>query len=124
MINRTRIRKTLSVLITVLLVFAMVLPAFGASSDISGHWAEKEIEKWTGNGIISGYPDGTFKPENSITRAEFVTLVSKIFNYIDKTDAGFPDVDSKAWYADVVSKAVSSGIIVGDANGNFRLQTK
>jgi len=120
MLKQRKANKILSLLITVAFLLTAAVPVFGAASDISGHWAEDVINKWTGNGVISGYPDGTFKPENSITRAEFVKLVSKIFNYIDKSEAGFPDVNANDWYADVVSKAVASGIIVGDSNGNFR----
>lgn len=36
-------------------------------TDISGHWAENTINKWKEKGIISGYPDGTFKPDNTVT---------------------------------------------------------
>ena len=46
-------------------------------SDIGGHWAQGTIIQWTSKGYISGYEDGTFKPDNSITRAEFVRLVNQ-----------------------------------------------
>jgi hypothetical protein len=42
-------------------------------TDIAGHWAESNIKKLVSLGAISGYPDGTFRPNNNITRAEFVT---------------------------------------------------
>ena len=44
-------------------------------SDVSGHWAEEEIEYGYENGIISGYGDGLYKPNNSITRAEFIKML-------------------------------------------------
>lgn len=49
-------------------------------SDISGHWASAEIQTLAGNGFIQGYPDGTFKPESQITRAESATLLAIIDN--------------------------------------------
>ena len=48
-----------------------------AATDTNGHWAESTINKWTASGYISGYPDGTFRPNNAISRAEFVTLANK-----------------------------------------------
>jgi hypothetical protein len=48
-------------------------------SDISGHWAQQTIEKWLSQGLIEGYPDGTFGPDKPVTRAEFVTMVNKAF---------------------------------------------
>jgi S-layer homology domain len=48
-------------------------------SDISGHWAEPFIRVLTDNGIIAGYPDGTFQPDRPVTRAEFAALVNKAF---------------------------------------------
>lgn len=62
-------------------------PAVVASfKDVNGHWALNEIKTLSDPGYIKGYPDGTFKPENNITRAEFMTMVGKIFS--DKYPAG------------------------------------
>ncbi|NQX59284.1 S-layer homology domain-containing protein [Paenibacillus qinlingensis] len=47
-------------------------------TDITSHWAQAYIIKSQGTGIISGYADGTFKPENSLTRAEAVTILNKV----------------------------------------------
>ena len=46
--------------------------------DIAGHWAEKAIEKLAHDGIVSGYPDGTFRPDEKMTRAEVCALISKL----------------------------------------------
>ncbi len=53
-----------------------VAPVFGASSDILGHWAEFTISKWQNEGRVGGYEDGTFKPDKSISRAEFVRFLN------------------------------------------------
>ena len=47
-------------------------------SDISRHWAQSQINDLVNKGIISGYPDNTFKPENAITRAELAVMVNKL----------------------------------------------
>lgn len=60
---------------------AMSVTAFGAPTDIQGHWAQNTINKWVDKGDISGYPDGTFRPNNMITRAEFVVLVNNAMGY-------------------------------------------
>ena len=49
-------------------------------SDISGHWAQKYIELAASNGWINGNPDGTFKPNNNITRAETVAMINRVLN--------------------------------------------
>lgn len=56
-----------------------VLDSNGVSlTDISDHWAEKEIRKCVEAGLVSGFPDGTFKPNSSITYAEFATMVARL----------------------------------------------
>jgi hypothetical protein len=56
-------------------------PALGGSfSDVSGHWAEAWIEQLATEGITSGYPDGTFKPDRTVTRAEMAVFLTKTFN--------------------------------------------
>ncbi|TXK84605.1 S-layer homology domain-containing protein [Paenibacillus sp. N3.4] len=88
--------------------------------DTANHWANKEINRWSQKGIVKGYADGTFKPNASVSRAEFVSLVNRVFGYTDKVNRSFPDVASNAWYAEDVSKAVAAGIVTGDEKGNFR----
>ena len=87
--------------------------------DIKGHWAETVIHKWVHQGLARGYGDGRFGPNDSITRAEFVTLLNRIFNYSQKMDISFADVKAGAWYADEIGKAYKAGIISGDNKGNM-----
>ena len=49
-------------------------------TDVKGHWAEKAINQAYGNGRLKGYPDGTFRPDGQITRAEAVTICNNFFN--------------------------------------------
>ena len=52
-------------------------------SDIAGHWAENTIIKWKDSGLINGYPNGTFKPDDPITRAEFAKVMATAFELTD-----------------------------------------
>lgn len=109
------------------LVFAGILsfsnPAVSAISDTGSHWAAARIYKWVNNGIINGYPDGTFRPDSTITRAEFASMISKLFKYTDTTAADFSDVSQTAWYSETVAKAYNAGIIEG-FNGKFNPDSK
>lgn len=75
------------------------------------------------SGILQGYPDGTFKPDRTVNRAEFLKIVlgAKGINVSDATgNAGFKDVDDGAWYAPYIRYAKAQGIIQGYADGTFK----
>lgn len=76
-------------------------------SDISGHWAEETILKWRDEGIVNGYPDGTFRPDAYITRAELAKIITLAFGLEipDENANGFNDVAADAWYYDYVNAA-------------------
>jgi uncharacterized repeat protein (TIGR02543 family) len=85
-------------------------------SDISGHWAAVEIAKAAANGWVNGYPDGTFKPDQKITRAEAMALVNRVLNR-DPEDPSdlldnmikWPDnMDTNKWYYLDVQEATNS----------------
>lgn len=99
---------------------AIVLPP--EFSDIAGHWAEPEIGKAVEKGIVKGYPDGTFKPDKSVTRAEFaVMLMHAIEPTEDVAPLTFKDKNQiPSWAADEVAQAVELGIIKGYDDGTFR----
>lgn len=81
--------------------------------DTNGHWAESYIKEFIKNGYIDGYEDGTFKPDNNITRAEFIKMINKAFGFSDKGDENFVDVNENDWFYDEVLKAVKAGYIDG-----------
>lgn len=56
-------------------------------NDIKNHWAKDTIEKWKDKGVISGYPDGTFKPDNPVTRAELAKILTLAFDPARKKPA-------------------------------------
>lgn len=75
------------------------------------------------SGILQGYPDGTFQPERTVNRAEFLKIVlgAKGINVSDVSgSSGFKDVDENGWYAPYVRYAKQQGIIQGYADGTFK----
>lgn len=91
-------------------------------SDISGHWAEASIKQAISDGIVTGYPDGTFKPGNTVTRAEFSVMLMNALNRQEPgTDLTFTDkAEIGIWAQKAVSQAVQAGIFSGYENGSFR----
>ncbi|MFC1749858.1 S-layer homology domain-containing protein [Pseudomonadota bacterium] len=91
-------------------------------SDISGHTYEDAIQYLLANDIIHGYPDETFKPDQTINRAEFVKMiVNSKFDLEDytKVENCFPDVRTD-WYAEFVCFAKNRNIIEGYPDGYFK----
>ncbi len=103
----------LMVITVVLLSTLIPLQAFAAVklSDIAGSWAEKEITAWVDKGFINGYPDGTFKPNNNITRAEFVALVNRVFKFSETAEITFKDVKDTDWFSNDFAKAEKAGYL-------------
>lgn len=94
--------------------------SYGASfSDIDEHWAKSYILDAAEKGIISGYPDGTFLPDNPVTRAEFTKMVNNALGNNASSTLTFSDVPSIEWYYNEVSKAVAAGYAGGYDDGTF-----
>lgn len=87
-------------------------------TDINGHWAQKNIEQLVGAGVIGGYPDGTFKPDNTITRAEFVAMLVKAFKLENQVGRNFAD-SAAHWAKDYIARAAAGGIVTGYDNDTF-----
>jgi len=89
----------------------------GASfADIYGHWAQKEIDAAYQNGWILGYTDGTFRPDQSITRAEAMTMINRVLQRVPENENDlledmvvWPDnMDIQRWYYLAVQEATNS----------------
>ena len=115
--------KVLLVMLAVLIAspsFAFAAQPNQATSELSGHWAEKQITQWAANGLIAGYPDGTYRPDHSITRAEFITFVNRALHLTDQSAVGFSDVAKGSWEHEQIATALSAGYISGYEDGKFR----
>jgi parallel beta-helix repeat protein len=90
-------------------------------SDIKGHWAEPFIQGLFDKGLISGFNDGTFKPDDKMTRAQYAALLVKAFNPAPKRDGiQFTDVAADFWAKDVIQQAYRSQFVSGFPNNTFR----
>jgi hypothetical protein len=103
------------------LVYAdeVMLISAPVEKDYEGHWAQATIEKWLNEGRVSGYPDGSYKPDNKVTRAEFVKMVNGIIDYSKVSDIKFNDVPESEWYYKDVRIAQSTGYISGYSLSEF-----
>ena len=87
--------------------------------DTRGKWYTSAVETLAGLGIISGYTDGTFKPDRAITRAEFVAIAAK-FSALESGSLPFRDVPATHWAAPYIASAVKKGWVSGYENGTFK----
>ena len=125
-------KRILSVLLTVALLFTMVTVASAAEnstitlSDIDPNTVVgKAVDKLISVGIINGYEDGTYRPDNTITRAEFAKVIATFLGLAefasDTQPSGFPDVDGTGhWAQKYIKLAVDKGIVLGYEDGTFR----
>lgn len=113
------INKLLPLALTAAMIVPSV-PAMAAPSDIAGHWAESVITQWQSKGLIQGYEDGTFKPGNTITRAEFVTLMNNAKGFWSEGSINFSDVKNGRWFYSAVARAVAAGYVKGYSDGSFK----
>ncbi|QQS59332.1 S-layer homology domain-containing protein [Candidatus Peregrinibacteria bacterium] len=90
--------------------------------DIKNHWAKEFILQLAQRGIIEGYGDGTFGPDNNITRAELTKIALEAFaiGKLDVQDNPFPDVDSTQWYSPFIAQAKLFHIVSGYSDSMFR----
>lgn len=90
----------------------------GDFADMTSHWAKAYAKTLFQKGIISGFPDGSFKPENKITRAEFAKMAVSALNLRSGGADHYSDVTKDAWYYAFVAAATEANLINGD-NGMF-----
>lgn len=97
----------------------------GQFNDLGSHWAEAFIQGLVNKNLIRGFPDGTFKPEASITRAEYAAIIASTFNLPRQIGTGtgkFGDVKEDFWAASAITQAASMGFVSGFGDGTFRPQ--
>jgi hypothetical protein len=88
-------------------------------SDVpASYWASEAINELSELGCISGYPDGTFKPENRITRAEFAVVLVKAYNINVAAGKVFDDTAGH-WAKDYIASAYAAGIVSGYDENSF-----
>lgn len=118
-------KKLKLTLLSICLIGLLSTPLLGAESfyytDLTGHWAESDIYYMTNKGVLDGYPDRTFKPDKTITRAELVTILAKDAKVDTNgyTTSQFSDTTNH-WAKNSINWASATGIVTGYGNGTFR----
>lgn len=93
----------------------------GFTDVASGAWYNNAVSTLTRAGILDGYEDGSFRPNASITRAEFTKIAVSFFKHAGGASSNpFNDVPDSAWYAEFVKAAAELGLIDGYEDGTFR----
>lgn len=93
----------------------------GFTDVASGAWYNNAVSTLTRAGILDGYEDGSFRPNASITRAEFTKIAVSFFKHVGGASSNpFSDVPESAWYAEFVKAAAELGLIDGYEDGTFR----
>ncbi len=131
----SQFRTPFNTSIAVVLGVSLATPALFSSpaiaqksffSDVSGtYWAKPFIERLSREGVINGYSDGTFKPEQTVTRAQFAVILRNAFseNPVRKSRV-FKDVPTKHWAAASIDKAYTTGFMSGYSDNTFRPDQK
>ena len=89
-------------------------------SDIQGHWSQGFIEALAARRILSGYSDGTYRPNNPVTRAEFAAIIAAIFSLPVKREyVPFVDVPLTHWAINAIKKVYETGFLTGYPNRRF-----
>ncbi|RMF69524.1 MAG: DUF1565 domain-containing protein [Cyanobacteria bacterium J069] len=98
-------------------------------TDIAGHWAEAFIAALVERSIIGGFPDGTFKPDLALTRAQFATILTRTFDLpavrfpqgaLRESPSQFVDVAPDFWAAAAIARGEEMGFLAGFPDGTFR----
>lgn len=116
------LKKTLAVVLAIAVVFSMgIATSFAAFTDVPSTVNYAEAVNILSNlGIITGYEDGTFRPNNTITRAEVATIIVRAMNLSETQGAtAFTDVPADHWAAGYINTAAQNGVINGMGDGTF-----
>lgn len=89
--------------------------------DTRGHWAESYVATLSNRGVIGGFPDGSFRPNDYITRAQFAAIATRALDLPPASYRNnFRDLPSTHWGANAIASASSAGLIAGFPDGTFR----
>ena len=115
--NNGVIARIFSVVTCFVLMVSMYVFAF---PDVDGSTVTgKAVEKMHSHGYIQGFDDGTFRPDDTLTRAEFVTIINKMYGFSVESENIFTDINENDWYYGAVLTAVQAGYIKGMGDGRF-----
>ncbi|MGC7930368.1 S-layer homology domain-containing protein [Lysinibacillus sp. VIII_CA] len=86
------------------------------------HWAYESIKQVAEKGLVTGYEDGTYKPSAQVTRAEFATFLSRVFDGNNRTPSKFSDVGASHWANDAIQEGLAVGFIKASDFSNNKFE--
>jgi len=111
--TRKTANRFLSIAMAVLMILAL-LPVSALAADYDGHWAAPYIDEAREREWMTGYPDGSFRPDNSITRAEFAVMLWRALGSPEPEGGSpFEDVADDVWYGKAVTALHKMGVAYG-----------
>jgi len=93
-------------------------------SDTGKHWAREDISSLAARGVAKGFPDGSFKPDQGVTRAQFVSFLAAALQWPAPASAPEFKDDIPAWAEPAVAAAFSRGVITGYPDGTFKPEAR
>lgn len=121
-VQKSTISVLLSFLLMTTLLYGTMTPANAAAgfSDVpSGKWYTQAVFFCAEKGYVSGYENGTFRPNNKLTRAEMAVIMNKMLGLKESANNAFDDVASGKWYTDPVLHCVKAGVMTGYNDKRF-----
>lgn len=116
-------KRISSLFLALTLCLGLAVPASAAENagytDLEAHYAKAAVETWSGYDVLKGYPDGSFKPNDPVTRAEMAVVLDRVMGYQATAENTFSDVPDRAWYAQSVLHLVAEGIFQGRKAGQM-----
>jgi hypothetical protein len=122
MIKRKRksLVRAISLILCLMIMFPATIFAQQPATDYSGHWAEKNIKSFVEKDFITLGKDGSFKPDKTITRAEFAAIANKAFGFTEKSSGNFKDVKAEDAFFKDMTIAKKAGYLTGLPNGTVK----
>lgn len=109
------------IIVPLLVSSILISTSFGYVDESSYFWARDAVNRWQNRGLISGFPDGTFRGNNYITRADLIIIANKLNNSIEKGNKRVAyDISTEDYFYNDICTAVNKGIIDVDDSGKIR----
>ena len=107
-------KNLFKIMLSAMVILGFAMPSLAYPDVDKSHWAAPQIELLTEQGVIVGYPDGTFKPDENVTRAEFASMAIKALGQehtVVAQPVNFTDIDPSFWAYDAIQKALYFDLI-------------
>ncbi len=113
-------RRSVAAVLACMLTVTAFMPTAGAAAGGSAaagkdvpasHWAAKPLQRWMELGVIRGYEDGSIRPNQAMTRAQFASVMNATFRFQSVSDEEAADLPEAAWYTAEMRKAIAAGYL-------------